>query len=122
VRGRGRTCQCGGKCRRTLKFQAGVGLAAFGAGPLLHFAADDIEVVATQAAKRGAAAFALEAGVVAVVVVEPEAEEERGDQETVDDGGDLQTHETGSEKGMTEEKAKRAEDCSSARLPNGAGA
>jgi hypothetical protein len=68
-----------------LKFKAAVGLVAFGASPLLHFATEDVEVVATQAAKRGASAFALEARVVAAVVVEPEAEEERGDQKTVND-------------------------------------
>jgi hypothetical protein len=68
-----------------LKLKPTVGLVAFGAGPLLHFAAEHVEMVATQAAKRGAPAFTLETGVIATVIVEPEAEEEHGDQKTVND-------------------------------------
>jgi hypothetical protein len=71
--------------RKGSELKAAVRLIAFGASPLLHFAAEHVEVVATQAAKRGAATFAFEARVVAAVVVKPEAEEERGDQEAVDD-------------------------------------
>jgi hypothetical protein len=88
-------CQCTGKCRRTLKFKAAVFLSATGAGPVLHLSANHIQVIATDAAERGPAAFPFEAGVVATVIIQPEAEEERGDEQAVNESGDLQAHEIG---------------------------
>src|SRR3954468_20410939 len=88
-------CQCTGKCRRTLKFKAAVFLSATRTGPVLHFAANHIQVVATHAAERGPAAFPFEAGVITAVIIQPEAEEERGDEQAVNESGDLQAHESG---------------------------
>jgi hypothetical protein len=50
-------------------------------------------MVAFDAAKSGPATLALEAGVIPVVVIKPQTEEHGGDQQAIDEGGDLQTHE-----------------------------
>jgi hypothetical protein len=86
--------------RKRSELKTAIGLVAFGASPLLYFASQDVKMIAAEAAKRGATAFTFEAGMVSAVVVKPETEEERGDQKTINDGGDLQTH----EKGLRKEK------------------
>jgi hypothetical protein len=49
-------------------------------------------VITPNTAKRRSPAFHLEAGVVTAIIVEPKPQEHAGDQQTVDEGGDLQAH------------------------------
>ena len=55
-------------------------------------ALDGVEVPAFYALKRHMTALRLEAGVVATVVVDPEAEKNRGDEEAIDDRGGDEVH------------------------------
>lgn len=74
------------------KLEAAVFLSATGAGAVLHLAAHDIHMVATHAAERCPAALTLKAGVVAAVIIQPKAEEERGDEQAENESGNLQAH------------------------------
>jgi hypothetical protein len=58
-------------------------LSAPGTGLLLHFAADDIQVVAVDAAKRGATTLSLKARMFATVIIKPEGEKNRGNKQTI---------------------------------------
>ena len=87
--------------RTSSEFETAVFLPATGAGALLDLSADDVEVVAADAAEGGAPAFPFKAGVIATVIIQPEAEEEHGDKQAVNDGGDLQAHGEGFEEGGT---------------------
>ena len=86
MRDRGAGCQCGGADRSGLKFEAGVFLAATGAGTVFEDALGLVEVFAVLAAKGGLATFALEAGMVAMVVIQPHAKKNRRDDQAVDKG------------------------------------
>ena len=55
-------------------------------------ALDGVEVAAFHTLEGNVAALGLEAGVVAAVVVNPQAEEDRGDEEAIDDRGGDEIH------------------------------
>jgi hypothetical protein len=78
-------CQCVGGGEMRLKAETAVILLATGAGTGVDLAAHEIEVVAADAAKRSAPAFALKAGMIAAIVVEPKAKKHGCDQRTVDE-------------------------------------
>jgi hypothetical protein len=78
-------CQCVGGGELRLKAEAVIVLLATRTGAGVDLAADKIEVVATNAAKRSTPAFALKAGMIAAIVVEPKAKKHGGDQRTVDE-------------------------------------
>ncbi len=77
-------CQCVGNGLRRLKLKPAVFLTALRTDGILHLTANDIQVVATNAAKRSPATFTLKPGMVAMVIIQPEAEEEGRDQQAVD--------------------------------------
>lgn len=72
--------------------EALVFVAAGGAGELVAEAAAGVDFAAADAVEGGFAAFAFEAGVVAAVVEEPEAEDEGGWEDAADGGGGEQGH------------------------------
>jgi hypothetical protein len=78
-------CQCVGGSEFRLKAEPAIVLLATGAGAGVDLAADEIEVVAAHAAKRSAPAFALKAGMIAAIVVEPKAKKHGCDQRTIDE-------------------------------------
>jgi hypothetical protein len=94
MRERSAPCQCEGKRQKRLKLEPVVILPTSRASPFLHFTTHYIEVIAPNAAKRGSTTLALKAGVIAAIIIEPQAKEERGHQKAVDERGDLQAHGT----------------------------
>ena len=78
-------CQCVGGGEITLKAQAVIVLLATRAGAGVHLTADEIEVVTADAAKGSTPAFALKAGMIAVIIIEPKANKHGCDQRAVDE-------------------------------------
>ncbi len=109
VRERGARCQCGGSLRKTLELEPAVFLSASGTTPLLNFTAHDIQVITTNAAKRGSSTLAFKASVVPMVIVQPESEKESGHQQAVNNGGDLQAHGMGFSTASRMEERQREE-------------
>jgi hypothetical protein len=88
-----------GNALRRLKLKPAVFLPTLRAKGILHITSNDVEVVAADTAKRRPAPFTLKTGVVTMVIIQPEAEKEHGNQQAVDDGSDLQAHEMDFRKG-----------------------
>ena len=68
-----------------------------------------VKVAAFQALERNVATLGLEAGMIAAIIVDPQAEEYRGDKEAIDDRGGYEIH-AGEEKigkGRSMPKAER---------------
>jgi len=78
-------CQCVGSGELTLKPKRAIVLLTTRAGASVDLTADEIEVVAADAAKRSTSAFALKAGMIAAIVVEPKANKHGCDQRAVDE-------------------------------------
>ena len=78
-------CQCVGGCEMRLKAQAVIVLLATGASTGVDLTTDDIKVIAAATAKGRTPAFALKAGMIAPIIVEPKANKHGCDQRTVDE-------------------------------------
>jgi hypothetical protein len=74
------------------KLQAVVFLPTFRADRLRVLTLHGIEMRATHAAERNMPTLGLEAGVVAAIIVNPEAEKKGGDEEAVNDRGGDEIH------------------------------
>jgi hypothetical protein len=85
-------CQCVGGGDDRLKAKTAIFLPTMRARAGLHLTTDDIQVIAPHTAKRSAPAFPLKAGMIAAIVVKPQANKNGRNQQTVDERNDLQTH------------------------------
>jgi hypothetical protein len=79
--------------RSRLKFKPTVLLSALRTNPFRDISTHYVKMVATSAAKGRPATLTFETRVIAMVIIQPEAEKESGHQEAVNDGRDLQPHE-----------------------------
>ena len=75
-----------------LETQAGVGMAAPGAGRGPGFRLRGVELPAADAVKRQLPALGIEERLIAAVVVDPDPKEESEDEEAIDDSASSEVH------------------------------
>lgn len=118
VRERGAGCQCGATAPSLLKLEAGILLAATRTRAKIKHALGGVKIAAAGAAKRGFAPFDFKTSVVAMVVVKPDAEKNRGNDQAVNEGDDLKSHE-GFRKAKRRAKGQRRITRAARRLSSG---